>query len=325
MTDLLTPTIQVKDSKEVGASTLVMSYAKKMGMGELIDPEDIEFREEVLSLVAGRVLSPSARSLFENNPTFEAAWNFPLLEKTRYTTAIVSLLSKKESIEKALAGKHIKDGCAVLFTFPCQTEIAALLTNTEGCPLGIEVLSDSNEKMNDRLTGIIEKYALRSVVCIGIYSNVEEANLKQLKPYECTRKVLLEDLVLIQTGCGAISLDLPALYRQRTQMEKVFRNLFLDGQSEIIQVQAYLFLEMLSYYLHWHMKVKLDAYFQEVECKSPRYTLTTILEKLKSVRSQKIQFENTIEESVKNRLNAEQAEIFSIFEIDYHTALERVL
>jgi transposase len=95
-------------------------------------------------------------------------------------------------------------------------------------------------------------------------------------------------------------------YKSLAKVEQAFRSL-KSPQLEIRpiyhktddRIDAHVFVCMLSYYLIWHMKKRLMPLFDEDEVgSSKKYTLTSVIERLKSIRQEKFNFQGIITFSI---------------------------
>jgi transposase len=95
-------------------------------------------------------------------------------------------------------------------------------------------------------------------------------------------------------------------YKSLATVEQAFRSL-KSPQLEIRpiyhktddRIDCHVFICMLSYYLIWHMKQKLKPLFDEDEVgRSRKYTLTSVIERLKSIRQEKVNFQGIITFSI---------------------------
>ena len=95
-------------------------------------------------------------------------------------------------------------------------------------------------------------------------------------------------------------------YKSLAKVEQAFRSL-KSPQLEIrpvyhktdARIDAHVFVCMLSYYSIWHMKKRLKPLFDEdgAGC-SKEYTLASVIERLKSIRQEKVSFQGIITFSI---------------------------
>ena len=113
-------------------------------------------------------------------------------------------------------------------------------------------------------------------------------------------------------------------YRKLINVEQAFRNL-KTVQLEIrpvyhktdARVDCHVFLCMLSYYLMWNMKQRLKPLMDsDVEGKNKEYTFDYVIEVLKSIRKEIVEF-SEVESEVISELDEEQRKIAEFLEIKF--------
>ena len=113
-------------------------------------------------------------------------------------------------------------------------------------------------------------------------------------------------------------------YRKLINVEQAFRNL-KTVQLEIrpvyhktdARVDCHVFLCMLSYYLMWNMKQRLKPLMDsDVEGKNKEYTFDYVIEVLKSIRKEIVEFSG-VESEVISELDEEQRKIAEFLEIKF--------
>ena len=111
-------------------------------------------------------------------------------------------------------------------------------------------------------------------------------------------------------------------YRNLAKVEQAFRNL-KSTQLEIRpvyhktdeRITCHIFICMLSYYLIWHFKQRLAPLFTEDGVgRSQKYTLTSVIERLKSIRKEKICFQETVTFSITTP-DSEQSKILDMLQV----------
>lgn len=294
---------QVVNSKEFGASRLSLLFARKLGLDRLIHASDALKEEKILAFVVERLISPC--SAFSGRFFLNAH----LVEE---------LLEQQQAIQKSLAVKHVDNHNAVLFPlFFCSQLQAVIFSSTEGCPFGVEVFTRQDEEISDHLTRLMHQYNLKKLAVIGHALDAKLEKISVIKSSEFTLDDLLTGSVLITTEADSESfplVPLSSLYHLQVQVQKAFPPATFENQN--CSFRAYLLLNLLSYYLQWHMTKALEKYIQKQGNENMReWTLWTVLERLKSIRIQTVKFEDTVVDDVKTCLDVEQIEILSIFGI----------
>ncbi|MBT9147104.1 MAG: hypothetical protein DDT32_00856 [Syntrophomonadaceae bacterium] len=112
-------------------------------------------------------------------------------------------------------------------------------------------------------------------------------------------------------------------YKRLTRVEKAFRNLktvsleirpiyhHLDDR-----IRAHVFLCMLAYYVQWHMQERLNPLFEgDAKGKNRRFSLSLVLERLKSIRMEKHHISSKISFDVKTTPDEEQRHILNLLQV----------
>lgn len=142
-------------------------------------------------------------------------------------------------------------------------------------------------------------------------------------------KVSAEELL---DGCYIINTDVPAelmdkqeivaSYKKLTLVEQAFRNL-KSVQIEVRpvyhktddRIRCHVFLCMLAYYIQWHMNQRLKPLFKaDGKNKKRRWTFENVIERLKSVRRQKMSAEGAVWKVVSTP-DVEQQKIFDLLKV----------
>lgn len=322
-TDVENLAIRVVDSQEFGASRLVQLFTRKLALPLPLHPDDTVWREDLLKLIAKNMLFSLGElpSKSADSDTLLAESPDSLSRKERL---LIQLIAQEKVIQKNLANKHLENKTAILYPFATRgtpsIEMfqAGLLTNSQGCPFGIEVFFDENHQA--QLTKVFDKYDLKTLVVIGELPKGREKKIKALPLCQVGENALGERCVIIKRKIDEDELPtlrLACLHQHWPQINKRFKTVFLDYQTaEDSVVSAHLLLEMLSYYLQWQMSLEWDRHLQEQQNKTTKaWTLIAALERLKSIRSQTIQVEDLELKQIKSNLDLEQAEIISAFGI----------
>lgn len=187
---------------EYGASYVFKNLAKQIGMEQMISSTKAEWRENILAMIIGRILYQGSKLSLVNQYMDTALWELaghdhgvrPDVEKHCYKP-MDELLKRKTRIERKLAKKHLKDGCVILYDitniwFEGEYERSqkvvfgkgkggkvgykqialGLLTNKEGCPVGVEIFKGnvSDQKtVLDQVKKLSIKYGIKQAIFTG--------------------------------------------------------------------------------------------------------------------------------------------------------------
>ena len=113
-------------------------------------------------------------------------------------------------------------------------------------------------------------------------------------------------------------------YRKLINVEQAFRNLKtvqLDIRPVFHKtdnrVDCHVFVCMLAYYLMWNMKQRIKPLMEnDVEGKNKEYTFDYVIEVLKSIRKEIVEFSG-VESEVISELSEEQRKIAELLEIKF--------
>jgi hypothetical protein len=209
--------VQVINSKEYGASQSLLSFARKLELGNIIFSQKVQWREDILAMVAGRLLYPGNEifltSIFADTLLWESCGHSPdrqpNVNKHCYNS-LNHLLSRQKTIQKKLKEKHLeKKSAALLFLTSTIVEeereysefsifntehhkykeaSTLLFTNLEGCPLAVKIFSNESNITHKE----VQKEFTQSIILIGTQEMVEKVVDKEFKT--------ISILTLIQTS-----------------------------------------------------------------------------------------------------------------------------
>lgn len=187
---------------EYGASCVFKNLAKQIGLEQAISSTKSEWRENVMAMIIGRILYQGSKLSLVNQYMDTSLWELagheygvrPDVEKHCYKP-MDELLKRKTRIETKLAKKHLTDGCVILYDitniwFEGEYERSrkivfgkgkggkvgykqialGLLTNKEGCPVGVEIFKGnvSDQKtVLDQVKKLSLKYGIKEAVFTG--------------------------------------------------------------------------------------------------------------------------------------------------------------
>jgi len=189
-------------SYEYGGSFVLRELAKDIGLDKAIFSRETQWRENILAMISGRILHQGSKLNLVNTYMDTALWEIaghkfgvrPDVEKDCYQP-MDELLKRKDIIERKLAKKHLKQGTILLYDITNtwlegeykdskivkygrgkggkrgyrQVSIG-LLTNAEGCPVGIEIFKGNTSDQTtvlDQIKKISEKYGIKEAVFVG--------------------------------------------------------------------------------------------------------------------------------------------------------------
>jgi len=189
-------------SYEYGASYAFKRLAEETELAKVINSRKTPWRENALAMIIGRILYQGSKLSLVNQYKDTALWELaghkygerPDVEKHCYKV-MDELFKRKNRIERKLAKKHLTDGCIILYDITNTwfegeykdskkitygkgkggkvgyKQIAlGLMTNKEGCPVGVEIFKGS---VSDQTTvlgqvkKLSKKYGIKHAIFTG--------------------------------------------------------------------------------------------------------------------------------------------------------------
>ena len=220
---------------EYGASYIFRQFAEKIGLDKMIFSQKVQWREDVMSMIIGRLLYQGSKLSLVNMFADTALWELagyrfgerPSIEKTCYAS-MDELLERKNKIQKKLVKKHLQDGCLLLYDMTNlwlegeyknseyvsygkpkggkrgYKQIAlGLLTDRNGCPVAVEVFKGSmsdQKTVYDQVKKISHYYGIKNVVFVGdrgmlTQKRIDEVNSENFKTITALTHVQIESLI----------------------------------------------------------------------------------------------------------------------------------
>jgi len=187
---------------EYGASAAFMALAEDIGLQKNICSTKSEWCNNIMAMIIGRILYQGSKLSLVNQYMDTSLWELaghdygvrPDVEKHCYRP-MDELLKRKTRIERKLAKNHLTDGCVILYDitniwFEGEYEHSqkvvfgkgkggkvgykqialGLLTNKEGCPVGVEIfkgnISDQKTVL-DQVKKLSIKYGIKQAIFTG--------------------------------------------------------------------------------------------------------------------------------------------------------------
>ena len=218
----LPPKLDLREALEItrslphGHVAAVLGTAERLGVPELIDPVRSRNRDLVLAVLAAQVIAPDsklaiARGLRAETATSSlgAALGVSGADEDDLYAAMDWLRTRQDSIEKALAERHLADGTLVLYdvssaafeghTCPLGAIghardgvkgrlqiVYGLLCSPRGVPVAIEVFEGNTadpKTLAAQITKIKQRFGLTRVALVGDRGMLTSARIdKELRP-----------------------------------------------------------------------------------------------------------------------------------------------
>lgn len=207
--------IKVGESKEYGASRAILELAKELDVDTMIYSRPGEqWVKDVLAMIVGRVVYAGSKLALSNLSKDTALWELSGVEgevdvDTHCYDAMDRIFIRQKAIQKALAGRHLKNGSLVLYDIAGsyfegeylgkryrynrdgkkghEQMVMGLVCNEEGCPVGVEVFPGNTQDAQtvpDKIKEIQETYAIKDVIFVGDRGMITSANYEKVKDTE---------------------------------------------------------------------------------------------------------------------------------------------
>jgi len=208
---------QILCAKEYGASHALLALAKELGLPQMMYSRNEPWVNDCLAMIVGRILYAGSKLSLSHQWKSTVLWELcgvtgPVDVEAHCYESMDRLLERQPAIQKALAARHLRDGCLVLYDITSSYFEGAyedsdivlfgynrdgkrgheqiclgLLCNEEGCPVGVEVFPGNTQDA----TTVVEKiedlrtcYGLKRVIFVGDRGMVTQANIQALGTVE---------------------------------------------------------------------------------------------------------------------------------------------
>lgn len=209
---------QVIESKEYGASYVLMEIAKEIGLDKAIYSRSSEqWVRDVLAMVVGRVVYAGSKLGLSNRWADSAIWELSGVEgevdvNKHCYEAMDKLIKRQEAIQRALARKHLREGSIVLYDITSsyfegeyegseiveygynrdgkkghEQMVIGLLSTSEGCPVGVEVFrgnTQDGKTVRDKIEEVQKEYGIKEIIFVGDRGMISRANYEKVKGIE---------------------------------------------------------------------------------------------------------------------------------------------
>jgi len=218
-TSLATPLAQAFDivrSRPHGHVAAVLGCLRKLQLDHLIAKQSSRQRDLVLAMIVARVLEPASklatsRALHPDtlSSTLGELLQLHSVSEDELYQAMDWLLPQQGRIERALAKRHLAEGCLVLYDLTStyfegrhcplgklghsrdDTKgklqiVFGLMTDAQGCPVAVEVYAGNTadpKTVADQITKLRQRFGLQRVILVGDRGMITSARLREnLKP-----------------------------------------------------------------------------------------------------------------------------------------------
>lgn len=209
--------LRIENSREWGASHVVLQILREIGLHRALYSRTEPWVQYVCAMIVGRIVFQGSKLSLCNQWADTCLWELCGVEgrpdvDTHCYEPLDRLLKRQPAIQQNLAGKHLKNGCLVLYDITStyfegayeesqivkfgynrdgkkghEQIVIGLLCSEEGCPVGCEVFpgntNDSSTVVN-KIAELRERYGLEKLVFVGDRGMVTESRLEELRDIE---------------------------------------------------------------------------------------------------------------------------------------------
>jgi transposase len=236
---------QILRSSPHGHVVAALGTLRRLGLEPILSRSRSPERDRAVAMIVARILEPSsklatARGFRPDTATSSLAAVLGLdeaVDETQLYDSLDWLLSRQQSIENALAKRHLSEGCLVLYDVSstyfegrhCPLArfghsrdersgnlqiVFGLLTNSEGCPVAVEVFEGNTgdpTTVAAQVSKLRQRFQLKQVVLVGDRGMLTSARIREdLKPQEGLQWISALKSIQIQqlVQGGALQLSL---------------------------------------------------------------------------------------------------------------------
>ena len=203
-------------SYEYGASYVFRELAHQIGLDKVICSTKEQWKEDALAMIIGRIVYQGSKLNLVNQHLSTSLWELaghkygerPNVEEHCYKP-MDNLLERKQRIERKLAEKHLRNGTIILYDmtntwfegeysnsekivygkpkggkYGYKQISLGLMTNNEGCPVGVEIFKGN---MSDQKTVLSQvkklslKYGITQAIFVGDRGMLTQKRIDELK------------------------------------------------------------------------------------------------------------------------------------------------
>ena len=236
---------QILRSSPHGHVAAALGTLRRLGLEPILSRSRGPERDLVVAMIVARILEPAsqlatARAFHPETATSSLAAVLGLdetIDETQLYRSLDWLLQRQQSIEHALAKRHLSEGSLILYDVSstyfegrhCPLArfghsrdersgnlqiVFGLLTNAEGCPVAVEVFEGNTgdpTTVASQVSKLRERFHLKQIVLVGDRGMLTSARIREdLKPQEGMQWISALKSIQIQqlVQGGALQLSL---------------------------------------------------------------------------------------------------------------------
>lgn len=207
-----THSFEIVRSLPHGHVAAVVGMARKLDLARLISRKDRQIASVCLAMIASRILSPGSKlatARMIGSATCGSSLGEELgveqVDEDAMYRAMDFLLEQQPRIEQALARRHLKQGCLVLYDVSstyfegrhCGLAklghsrdgrkdrpqiVFGLMTDQDGCPVAIEVFEGNTADPNtlkSQIETLVKRFGLSKLILVGDRGMITEARIRE--------------------------------------------------------------------------------------------------------------------------------------------------
>ncbi len=206
--------LQIRDSKEFGASSALLGLAKSIGLDQILYSRSEPWVKSALALIVGRIVYSGSKLALSQVSAHSELWQLCGVDGSIdvdehcYQT-MDRLLERQPAIQRALAQKHLTEGHLVLYDLTSsyfegkyehsqlvtfgynrdgkkghQQVVIGLICAPDGCPIGTEVFAGNTKDSTtllDQVKRVRDDYGLKQMIWVGDRGTATQANADSLQ------------------------------------------------------------------------------------------------------------------------------------------------
>ena len=206
--------LKIVRSREEGASKALFELAKDIGLDKMLYSRTDPWVRSALAMIIGRIVYQGSKLSLSHCGDYSALWNVcgvegPIDVNTHCYEVMDRLLDRQTAIQKQLVLNHLSDGCLVLYDITSsylegeysaseligfgynrdgkrghEQIVIGLITNSDGCPVAIEVFPGNTQDastVEGKIKELRNTYGLKDIVFVGDRGMVTQSNEEKLQ------------------------------------------------------------------------------------------------------------------------------------------------
>ena len=205
--------VKITDGREYGASAMLFSLAKKIGLDKVLYSRFEPWVRCVLAMIIGRIIFQGSKLALSRVSEISCLWEICAVSDVEINVdkhcydAMDELLLRQKSIQKKLASKHLTDGSVILYDITSsylegeyedsqivkfgynrdrkrgkKQIVIALVCTKDGCPVAVEVFKGNTgdcSTVQSKINEIKKSYGVSNFVFVGDRGMLTQKNIDE--------------------------------------------------------------------------------------------------------------------------------------------------